>query len=277
MNATARRRFDMITVKLRSLPKDVTLELCVSNFPWKKPKEELKGIKFEGFPRTVVPSKEEMSTMPKILLGVRAAILLPGPLAKELVPPAFRKKWPGFEVFKSKLTGQLIFAGMLARRTGPHARGWPLGLRSLPALAFTAHGIVDDKEIQNDPSSTLWPSEKVRDVGCQNPSSSTGQSNTAESLKRRSLARGLSQIDCNENPIAEQFSFPLPETGTKDSSRSTLHRMRDHLMDLSPFLAPVLAITLAMFRKVKLLLCSGNSGTRIKPRNGTDQCRLTTG
>ena len=78
----------MVTVKSRSLTKDVTLELCVSEFPWEKPRKEIREIKFIGYPRTLVPSNEEMRSMPKILLGVRAALLLPGPLTEELVPPA---------------------------------------------------------------------------------------------------------------------------------------------------------------------------------------------
>ena len=130
----------MVTVRLRSLAKDVTLELCVSDFPWEKPRKEIREIKFKGYPRTLVPFQEEIQNMPKILLGVRAALLLPRTLPEELVPPAFWRKWPGLEVFKSKMTGRLIFAGMLSCRDGPYACGGPRGPYSIPMLAFTAKG-----------------------------------------------------------------------------------------------------------------------------------------
>ena len=141
------------------------------------------------------------------------------------------------------MTGQLIFAGMLARRTVFYAQGRPLELRSLPALAITAHGTVDKKEIQDDPSDSLWPSETVCDVGCPpNSSSSASQVNTAESLRCRLLARGLSQVDCKEILIAGQLSFPLPATSSKDSGKSTLHRIHNHLIDPSPMLAMPIAV-----------------------------------
>ena len=116
MNATTRRQFQVVTVKLRSLTQDVIIELCVSQFPWEKPKEELTDIELPNYPPIVVPSYAEMRNMPKILLGIRTALLLPEPVAEKLIPATFRKNWPGLAVFKSKLTGKLLFAGMLSRQ-----------------------------------------------------------------------------------------------------------------------------------------------------------------
>ena len=131
--------------------------------------------------------------MPKILLGVRAARLLPVTLQEDLIPPAFRRKWPGLEVFISKFTGKLVFAGMLPRREGPF---------SIPMLAFTAKGHMDEGELEDDDiTDAFWPParspnslaednqpfllglmswyhniQEVRDVICPpNQSSSAGQ------------------------------------------------------------------------------------------------------
>ena len=116
MNATTKRQFQVVTVRMRSLTQNATLELCVSQFPWEAPKEELARIKFPNCPPVVIPSAAEMKDMPKILLGIRTALLLPEPVAQELIPATFRKDWPGLAVFKSKLTGNLLFAGMLGRQ-----------------------------------------------------------------------------------------------------------------------------------------------------------------
>ena len=45
----------------------------------------------------------------------RVARLLPQPLSQNQVPREFREKFPGLEVFQSKVTGSLLFAGMLDR------------------------------------------------------------------------------------------------------------------------------------------------------------------
>ena len=82
LNKTTRRQFKVVTIKLRSLNQDVIIELCISQFPWEQPKKELKDATLIGYPRTVVPSAAELRKMPKILLGIRAALLLPEPVAK---------------------------------------------------------------------------------------------------------------------------------------------------------------------------------------------------
>ena len=141
LNATAQAQFKVVTIKLRSLTGSVNMELCVSKFPWEKPKKEIREKKIKGYPKVLVPSSAEIDNMPKILLGVRALRFLPVALQEDLVPTAFRKKWPGLKVFTSKLTGKLLFAGMLPRRDGPY---------SIPMLAFTAKDQTDEGALKDE-------------------------------------------------------------------------------------------------------------------------------
>ena len=121
INGTVTKHYDMVTVKLRYPGKDVVLELCMNEFPWEQPRQEIREVRFKGYPKARIPSEDEVHNMPKLLLGTRAALLLPESLPEDSVPPAFRRKWPGLAVFKSRLTGRLVFAGMLPRREGTHA------------------------------------------------------------------------------------------------------------------------------------------------------------
>ena len=172
--------------------------------------------------------------MPKILLGTRAALLLPEALPENSVPPAFRRKWPGLAVFKSRMTGRLVFAGMLPRHEGPYACGRPKGQHSISLLAFKANGEIGE-EVKNNPKGNFWPPEQcplslaedsqqfllgliswrhniqeVRDVICSpNQSTTAGQLKTAGCLRCCPLAKELSQVNRNDVLLDGQLSFTL--------------------------------------------------------------------
>ena len=247
----------MVTVQLRSPGRDVILQLCVSEFPWEQPRKEMKEIKFKGYPKPIVPSENEAHNMPKILLGTRAALLLPEALPEESVPPAFRRKWPGLEVFKSRITGNLIFSGMLPRREGPYACIHPHNRPSISLLAFTANTEIRAM-INNPTKGNFWPPEQcplslvedtqqfllgliswrhniqeVRDVICvPNQSTSAGQLKMAGCLRCCPLAKELSQVNRHDVLLDGQLSFAMDSNN--ESSRFQLHRLHNHLIKFLP-------------------------------------------
>ena len=78
--------------------------------------------------------------MPKTLLGICAALHMPETVPDDQIPPEFRRGWPGLAVFKSRLTGKLIFSGMLPRQGSQPPSHENKIQQNHPLLAFTATG-----------------------------------------------------------------------------------------------------------------------------------------
>ena len=150
VNGKSEVNYDVMRVKIKTPDSSIQMELCLSNFPWEKQSNVLQQIKFKGFKTGKRPDDSALESMPKLLLGIRAAKLLPIPLTENQVPREFREKFPGLEVFQSKLTGKLMFAGMLDR-AGPD--------NPTSMLTFTTTS-KRDKETNSGflaPGEVVWP------------------------------------------------------------------------------------------------------------------------
>ena len=251
VNGKSEVSYDVIIVDIKTPDSSIQMELCLSDFPWEKPSNVLKQIKFKGFKTGKCPDDSALEEMPKLLLGIRAAKLLPVPLTEDQVPREFREKFPGLDVFQSKLTGKLMFAGMLERA----------GLdNSTSMLTFTASA-KRDKETTSGllaPGEAVWPPlvdplsqldttqgfllsyitwfhnlQEIRDAICA-PSQSVmaGQLKTAGCLMCCPLAKELAEIHRNNVLLDAQILFEPSKT--LRGGRFVLTRMHNHLVDSLP-------------------------------------------
>ena len=136
LNSTDIKQYPVITVKLKGLDRNVVMELCETQFPWEPPRPELRAVRFAGGIKARLPSREQIAAMPKILLGIRAAIFMPEAVPADQIPPEFKRNWPNLAVFKSRLTGKLIFSGMLSKSLAQRSKDQLIQ----PLLAFAAAG-----------------------------------------------------------------------------------------------------------------------------------------
>ena len=111
-------RLPVIVVRVQGHTQRLDISFCVKSFPSEAPDPLMTQIVFKE-ERAQVVSKEKLREMPKLLFGQRLLKLHPAPLSDDEVPQSFAETWPGVQVYRSKVTGNLLYGGHLAMAAPP--------------------------------------------------------------------------------------------------------------------------------------------------------------
>ena len=127
-------RLPVIVVRVQGQAKYLDISFCEKPFPYVAPDPLMTQIVFKG-ERAKTLSGQDLDKLPKLLFGQRLLKLHPFPLPDEDIPQSFAETWPGVQVYRSRISGSLLYGGHLAMASPPE---------KLVLLGTCSNGIVTE-------------------------------------------------------------------------------------------------------------------------------------